>query len=67
MLEWKPIAEFVEPKGDSDKPTPVLFWRPGKGATHGFIRDGELFNAASIYVCDSNKVSHFIIVEGPTA
>lgn len=67
MITWQPIAGYSEP--NYDKPAapvaPVLFWRPGKGATFGFIRDGELFNATWIYVSDSNKVSHFATVNGP--
>jgi hypothetical protein len=31
----------------------------------GYIRDGELFDAKWIYVCDANKVSDFSTVNGP--
>lgn len=69
MVHWKEIAEFVEPAWDQQAaggaPPPTLFWRPRKGATFGYIRDGELFDAKWIYVSDSNKVSHFALVEAP--
>jgi len=29
------------------------------------IRDGELFDYKWLYVCDSNKVTHFSDVNGP--
>ena len=67
MIHWKPIGEYVEPnwvKLGTALP-PVLFWRPKKGATLGYIRDGELFDAKWVYVCDSNKVSDFSTVNGP--
>ena len=67
MVHWKSIADFIEPNWetpDAELP-PVLFWRPRKGATLGFIRDGELFDAKWVYVCDSNKVSHFSAVNAP--
>lgn len=67
MIHWKPVAEFVEPnwlKTGTDVP-PFLFWRSKKGAVLGYIRDGELFDAKWIYVCDSNKVTHFSEVNGP--
>ena len=44
---------------------PVLFWRKGKGAVFGSVREGELFDAKSVYVCDANKVSHFAHVVAP--
>jgi len=45
---------------------PSLFWRGSKGAAvFGFIRDGELFDYKWLYVCDSNKVTHFSEVNGP--
>jgi hypothetical protein len=31
----------------------------------GYIRDGELFDYKWLYVCDSNKVTHFSEVNGP--
>ena len=67
MIEWQAIAEFTEPNWDKvgTAQAPVLFWRPGKGATFGFIRDGELFNATWIYVCDANKVTHFATINPP--
>lgn len=67
MIAWQPIAEFVEPNWDKVGQTaaPVLFWRPAKGATFGFIRDGELFNATWIYVSDANKVTHFVAINPP--
>ena len=43
----------------------TLFWRGAKGAVFGHIRDGELFDHKWVYVCDSNKVTHFTEVEGP--
>lgn len=69
MITWRPIAEYQEPVYDkpAEPVLPVLFWRPAKGATLGHIREGELFNAAWIYVSDSNKVSHFCTVNGPEA
>jgi len=69
MITWQPIADYREPNYDkpAEPVAPVLFWRPAKGATFGFIRDGELFNSAWIYVSDSNKVSHFCAVNGPDA
>jgi len=68
VVQWKDIADFVEPDfdGTGSPPPPALFWRPKKGATFGYIRDGELFDAKWIYVSDSNKVSHFSLVEGPS-
>lgn len=67
MINWKDISEFAEPDWDSlgNTAPPTLFWRPKKGATLGYIRDGELFDAKWIYVSDSNKVSHFSPVEAP--
>jgi hypothetical protein len=68
VITWKPIAEFIEPDWDKDPAAspPMLFWRPVKNAAaFGFIRDGELFDANWLYVCDSNKVSHFSPVNPP--
>jgi hypothetical protein len=67
MIHWKPVEEYVEPnwvKLETELP-PILFWRPVKGAMLGFLRDGELFDAKWIYVCDANKVSHFSAVNTP--
>jgi hypothetical protein len=66
MIHWKVIGDYVEPdwvKLGTDLP-PTLFWR-SKGATVGFLRDGELFDSKWIYVCDANKVSHFSVVNTP--
>ena len=63
---WSPISDYVEPNWEGTEPVaPLLFWRKGKGAVLGFIRDGELFDAKSVYVCDANKVSHFASVVAP--
>jgi hypothetical protein len=67
VIHWKQIDEFIEPNWEKE-PTPGaanLFWRGSKGAVFGFIRDGELFDHKWIYVCDSNKVTHFSEVNGP--
>ena len=45
--------------------SPLLFWRQRNGAVFGFIRDGELFDAKWVYVCDSNKATHFAEVIAP--
>lgn len=67
MILWKPISEFVEPNwvklGTALPPT--LFWRPKQGAIIGYIRDGELFDAKWIYVCDANKVTDFSVISSP--
>lgn len=67
MIDWHEIAEFKEPNWDAATAPvpPALFWRPKKGATFGYIRDGELFDSKWIYVSDSNKVSHFALVTEP--
>ena len=68
MITWTPISKFVEPEWDKPGVTPnaLLFWRPSKtAATFGFIRDGELFDSNWLYVCDSNKVTHFADINGP--
>jgi hypothetical protein len=63
---WKPIAEYVEPSWDKVADVvPILVWRPRKGAAFGYIRDGELFDAKWVYMCDSNKVSHYSEVSAP--
>lgn len=67
MIHWKPISEYIEPNWEklgTDLP-PTLFWRPAKGATLGYIRDGEVFDAKWVYVCDANKVSDFSVVNAP--
>ena len=67
MIHWKPISEYIEPnwvKLGTELP-PSLFWRPKKGPTLGYIRDGELFDSNWVYVCDSNKVSEFSPVNTP--
>jgi hypothetical protein len=67
MIHWKPIGEYVEPNWIKHGTAlqPVLFWRPNKGATSGYIRDGELLDSKWIYVCDGTKVSDFSTVNGP--
>ena len=63
---WQPISDYSEPDwGSSIHVPPTLFWRNGKGAVLGFIRDGELFDAKSVYVCDANKVTHFSEIVAP--
>jgi len=67
MIPWKPVTDYVEPDWQqvgTDLP-PTLFWRPKKGATLGYVRDGELFDSKWLYVCDANKISHFSEVIGP--
>ena len=67
MIHWKPIGEYVEPnwiKLGTELP-PYLFWRPQKGATLGYIRDGEVFDYKRVYVCDANKVANFSMVNAP--
>ena len=67
MIHWKQIDEFIEPNWEKagTEGAPNLFWRGRKGAVFGFIRDGELFDHKWLYVCDSNKVTHFSEVNGP--
>lgn len=68
LIHWKKIDEYIEPnweKIDAEKCPAVLFWRGAKGAVFGHIRDGELFDHKWVYVCDSNKVTHFSEVNGP--
>ena len=66
ITKWKPIAEYVEPSweevGDS---SPMLFWRARKGAAFGYIRDGELFDARWVYICDASKATHFSEISAP--
>ena len=63
MIHWKPIGEYVEPNWIQQGTAlpPMLFWRTSKGATLGYIRDGELFDAKWVYVCDSNKVTRRVL------
>lgn len=68
MIYWKQINEFIEPnweKVNAERMPATLFWRGAKGAVFGHIRDGELFDHKWVYVCDSNKVTHFSEVNGP--
>lgn len=68
MIHWKQINEFIEPnweKVNAERTPATLFWRGAKGAVFGHIRDGELFDHKWVYVCDSNKVTHFSDVNGP--
>jgi hypothetical protein len=64
--KWKPIVQFVEPNWEEGADiVPMLFWRARKGAAFGYIRDGELFDAKWVYMCDSNKATHFSEIRGP--
>ena len=64
--KWKPIADYVEPNWDKVEDVhPLLFWRKRNGAVLGYSRDGELFDAKWVYVCDSNKATHFSEVTAP--
>jgi len=67
VIHWKQIDEFIEPNWEkvAAESAPNLFWRGKKGAVFGHIRDGELFDHKWLYVCDSNKVTHFSEVNGP--
>ncbi|MEI9900908.1 MAG: hypothetical protein WDN31_13095 [Hyphomicrobium sp.] len=68
MIHWKQINEYIEPnweKINPEKSPATLFWRGAKGAVYGHIRDGELFDHKWVYVCDSNKVTHFSEINGP--
>ena len=68
MIHWKPIDEFIEPNWEkvAAPASPTLFWRGKKGdAVFGYIRDGELFDHKWMYVCDSNKLTHFSEINGP--
>jgi hypothetical protein len=63
---WQLISGYLEPNwAATTNVAPSLFWRKGKGAVLGFIRDGELFDAKSVYVCDANKVTHFSEIVAP--
>jgi hypothetical protein len=64
--KWKPIAQYVEPSWEQvGDIVPMLFWRARKGAAFGYIRDGELFDAKWVYMCDSNKATHFSEISEP--
>lgn len=64
--KWKPIADYVEPSWDRVADiSPLLFWRRRNGAAFGYIRDGELFDAKWVYICDSNNATHFSEVSAP--
>jgi hypothetical protein len=67
MIHWKQIDEYIEPNWEKvgSAAAAMLFWRGTKGAVLGYIRDGELFDYKCLYVCDSNKVTHFSEVNGP--
>jgi hypothetical protein len=68
VIHWKPIEEFIEPNWEKNPAagSPTLFWRGKKAdAVFGYIRDGELFDHKWMYVCDSNKLTHFSEVNGP--
>ena len=68
VIHWKQIDEFIEPNWEKvgTQVPPNLFWRETKqAAVLGYIRDGELFDHKWLYVCDSNKVTHFSEVNGP--
>lgn len=66
-MEWRLIKHYVEPNWEEAgaEPQVTLFWRPSKGPTLGFIREGELFDHKCLYVCDANKVTHFAYVQEP--
>ena len=64
--KWKPIAEYVEPSWETvGDISPMLFWRARKGAAFGYIRDGELFDARWVYICDASKATHFSEISAP--
>ena len=64
--KWKPIAEYVEPSWEEvGDISPMLFWRARKGAAFGYIRDGELFDARWVYICDASKATHFSEISAP--
>ena len=64
--KWKPIAEYVEPSWEEvGDIAPMLFWRARKGAAFGYIRDGELFDARWVYICDASKATHFSEISAP--
>jgi hypothetical protein len=64
--KWKPIAEYVEPSWEAvGDISPMLFWRARMGAAFGYIRDGELFDARWVYICDASKVTYFSEISAP--
>ena len=64
--KWKLIAEYVEPSWEEvGDISPMLFWRARKGAAFGYIRDGELFDAKWVYICDASKATHFSEISAP--
>lgn len=67
MIHWKNIDEFIEPNWDNASADVAvsLFWRVKTGGVFGYIRDGELFDHKWLYICDSDKVTHFSEVNGP--
>jgi len=68
VVYWKPIDEFIEPNWEkvAESGPATLFWRGKKEtAVFGHIRDGELFDYKWLYVCDSNKATHFSEVNAP--
>jgi hypothetical protein len=66
--KWKPIADYVEPSWDKvGDVSPMLFWRARKGAALGYIREGEVFDAKWVYICDASKATHFSEISAPVA
>ena len=68
VIHWKQIDEFNEPNWEKVVGTRGRLRFSGaarRGAVFGYIRDGELFDYKWLYVCDSNKVTHFSQVNGP--
>ena len=67
MIHWKHIDEFIEPKWEKvgTAGPATLFWRGKKEPVLGYIRDGQLFDHKWLYVCDSNKATHFSDINGP--
>lgn len=67
MVQWRDISDYAEPEWDvaNVSVSPSLFWRPRGGATFGFVRDGELFDAKWIYVSDASRVTHYAPVTAP--
>jgi hypothetical protein len=64
--KWKPIAGYIEPCWETVGDFPaMLFWHAHKGAAFGYIRDGELFDANWVYICDARKASHFSEITAP--
>ncbi len=66
--KWQPIADYVEPSWDkAGDISPMLFWRARKGVALGYIREGELFDAKGVYICDAGKATHFSEISAPDA